>query len=116
MDPNTAGWVLIAALALPLVGAALMLLLPNDDEERIKRFAVLVTGVSFALVTAMTVAFYYSRSGELQFVTNVAWIDAINQAAASTASAASLPSSVAGRAAAGVGAAAAAVAGQRPRH
>jgi NADH-quinone oxidoreductase subunit M len=78
MDPNTAGWVLIAALALPLVGAALMLLLPKDDEARIKRFAVLVTGVSFALVTAMTVAFDYSRSGELQFVTNVAWIDAIN--------------------------------------
>jgi hypothetical protein len=54
MDPNTAGWVLIAALALPLVGAALMLLLPKDDEQRIMRFAVLVTGVSFALVTAMT--------------------------------------------------------------
>lgn len=78
MDPNTAGWVLIAALALPLVGAALMLLLPKDDEVRIKRFAVLVTGVSFALVTAMTLAFDYGRSGELQFVTNVAWIDAIN--------------------------------------
>jgi NADH-quinone oxidoreductase subunit M len=78
MDPNTSGWVLIAALALPLVGAALMLLLPKDDEARIKRFAVLVTGVSFALVTAMTLAFDYGRSGELQFVTNVAWIDAIN--------------------------------------
>ena len=78
MDPNTAGWVLVAALALPLVGAALMLLLPKDDERRIMRFAVLVTGVSFALVAAMTAAFDYGRSGELQFVTNVAWIDAIN--------------------------------------
>jgi NADH-quinone oxidoreductase subunit M len=78
MDPNTAGWVLIAALALPLAGAALMLLLPKDDERRIKRFAVVVTGLAFALVTAMTVAFDYGRSGELQFVTDVAWIDAIN--------------------------------------
>ncbi len=78
MDPNTAGWVLIAALALPLVGAALMLLLPKEDETRIKRFAVLVTGASFALVTALVLAFDYSRSGELQFVTDVAWIEAIN--------------------------------------
>jgi NADH-quinone oxidoreductase subunit M len=78
MDPNTAGWALIAALALPLVGAAMMLFIPSSADRTIRRFAVVVTGVSFALVAAITASFDYGRSGELQFVTDVAWIEAIN--------------------------------------
>jgi hypothetical protein len=78
MDPNTAGWALIAALALPLVGAALMLFIPSSADRTIRRFAVVVTGVAFALVTVLTASFDYGRSGELQFVTDVAWIEAIN--------------------------------------
>jgi hypothetical protein len=78
MDPNTAGWVLIAALALPLGRRGADAAPAEGRRARIMRFAVLVTGVSFALVTAMTLAFDYGRSGELQFVTDVAWIDAIN--------------------------------------
>jgi len=78
MDPNTAGWVLSTALALPLVGAALMLFIPSEADRTIRRFAVVVTGVAFAFVTALTLAFDYGRSGELQFVVDVAWIDAIN--------------------------------------
>jgi NADH-quinone oxidoreductase subunit M len=78
MDPNTAGWALVAALALPLLGAAMMLLIPSSADRTIRRFAVVVTGVAFALVVAITAAFDYGRSGELQFVTDVAWIEAIN--------------------------------------
>jgi NADH-quinone oxidoreductase subunit M len=78
MDPNTAGWALITALALPLVGAALMLFIPSSADRTIRRFAVVVTGVAFAFVTVLTASFDYGRSGELQFVTDVAWIEAIN--------------------------------------
>jgi NADH-quinone oxidoreductase subunit M len=78
MDPNTAGWALITALALPLVGAALMLFIPSSADRTTRRFAVVVTGVAFAFVTVLTASFDYGRSGELQFVTDVAWIEAIN--------------------------------------
>ncbi len=78
MDPNTAGWALVAALLLPVAGAVAMLLIPAEADRTIRRFAVVVTGAAFALVTALTAAFDFGRSGELQFVVDLPWIPAIN--------------------------------------
>ncbi|MEX2328349.1 MAG: hypothetical protein WD575_01355, partial [Nitriliruptoraceae bacterium] len=78
MDPNTASWALVVALFLPLAGAGLIALLPGDLDRMIRRTAVWLTGVPFALVVAIAAGFDYSRSGELQFVTDVPWIPAIN--------------------------------------
>ncbi len=78
MDPNTASWALVVALFLPLAGAGLIALLPGDLDRMIRRAAVWLTGVPLALVVAIAAGFDYSRSGELQFVTDVAWIPAIN--------------------------------------
>ena len=78
MDPNTAGWALVVALFLPLAGAVLLSLMPSHRDREIRRTAVVITGVAFALVVALTASFDFSRSGELQFTTDVGWITAIN--------------------------------------
>jgi NADH-quinone oxidoreductase subunit M len=78
MDPNTAGWALVVALFLPLVGAGALAMIPSSMDRQIRRAAVVITGVAFALVVAITAAFDFGRSGELQFTTDVGWITAIN--------------------------------------
>ncbi len=78
MDPNTAGWALVVALFLPLVGAGLLVLMPASKDAQIRRAAVAITAVSFAVVAAVTASFDFSRAGELQFTTDVAWITAID--------------------------------------
>jgi NADH-quinone oxidoreductase subunit M len=78
MDPNTAGWALVVALFLPLVGAAVLSLMPASMDQQIRRAAVAITGVAFALVALLTASFDFGRSGELQFVTDASWISAID--------------------------------------
>ncbi|MCC5948777.1 MAG: NADH-quinone oxidoreductase subunit M [Nitriliruptoraceae bacterium] len=78
MDPNTAGWALVVALFLPLVGAGLLSLMPAAMDQQIRRAAVVITTVAFALVAVITASFDYGRSGELQFTTDVSWITAID--------------------------------------
>src|SRR5690606_28799411 len=69
---------LVVALFLPLVGAGVLALMPSAKDRAIRRTAVVITGVSFALVTAITAAFDYARTDVLQFTTDVLWIPAIN--------------------------------------
>ncbi len=78
MDPNTAGWALVVALFLPLAGAGLLTLIPARLDAEIRRAAVAISAVGFALVAVITASFDYSRAGELQFTTDVAWITAID--------------------------------------
>jgi NADH-quinone oxidoreductase subunit M len=46
--------------------------------SEIRWAAVAITAVAFAVVVAITAGFDYSRTGELQFVTDVSWIAAID--------------------------------------
>ena len=78
MDPNTAGWALVVALFLPLVGAGALALIPASLDRVIRRAAVAITAVAFALVVAITAGFDFDASGDLQFVTDVSWISAID--------------------------------------
>jgi NADH-quinone oxidoreductase subunit M len=78
MDPNTAGWALVVALFLPLVGAGALALMPARLDRQIRQAAVVITGVSFALVVAITASFDFGRSEVLQFETDVSWITAID--------------------------------------
>jgi NADH-quinone oxidoreductase subunit M len=78
MNPDTAGWALTVALFLPLVGAGLLALMPARLDREIRWAAVGITAVAFALVALITASFDYGRTGELQFVTDVAWINAID--------------------------------------
>jgi NADH-quinone oxidoreductase subunit M len=78
MDPQTAGWALVVALFLPLVGAGLLTLIPARLDQQIRQATVVITGVAFALVAAITAAFDFGDAGALQFQTNIEWISAID--------------------------------------
>jgi NADH-quinone oxidoreductase subunit M len=78
MDPQTAGWALVVALFLPLVGAGALALIPSRLDQLIRQATVVITGVSFALVAVIAASFDYGDAGTLQFVTDVEWISAIN--------------------------------------
>jgi NADH-quinone oxidoreductase subunit M len=78
MNPDTAGWALVVALFLPLVGAGALALMPSRLDQEIRRAAVVITGVAFALVAVITASFDFSRAGDLQFATDVSWISAID--------------------------------------
>ncbi|MEX1164505.1 MAG: NADH-quinone oxidoreductase subunit M [Nitriliruptor sp.] len=78
MNPDTAGWALTVALFLPLVGAGLLALMPARLDREIRWAAVGITAVAFALVAVITASFDFSRTAELQFVTDVNWISAIS--------------------------------------
>lgn len=78
MESDTAGWLLTAAVFTPLIGAGVLALLPPADDRLIRRTAVVITGAAFALAVAVTAGFDFGRAGDLQFVTDVSWIEAIN--------------------------------------
>ncbi|MEX2324212.1 MAG: NADH-quinone oxidoreductase subunit M [Nitriliruptoraceae bacterium] len=78
MDPNTASWALVVALFMPLAGAAVLSVMPSAMDQVIRRTAVVITGIAFALVAWLTASFDYTRSGELQFTSDAMWIPAIN--------------------------------------
>jgi len=77
MFPTTAGWALTIAVFLPVLGAAVLAVMPSDKDQLIRRTGVVLTGVSFLWVVAMTASFDFGASASLQFETDVAWIDAI---------------------------------------
>ena len=72
---NDQGWLLTIALFMPIAGAGLLAMMPAAKEQLIKRTAVAWTGVSFALVSLITIGFDYGRTGELQYETDVTWIE-----------------------------------------
>src|SRR6056297_904129 len=78
MDPNTAGWALVVALFLPLAGAGVLSLMPASMDREIRRAAVAITAVGFALVAAIAASFDFARAGDLQFTIDVPWITAID--------------------------------------
>src|SRR5680860_411644 len=67
MDPNTAGWALVVALFLPLAGAGALTLMPASMDREIRRGAVVITAIAFALVSVIALSFDFERAGELQF-------------------------------------------------
>jgi NADH-quinone oxidoreductase subunit M len=71
-------WGLSLAIFVPLFGAAIMLLIPREQESAHK-FIALVTSLATALVGVLLIAnFDFDTSQELQFFKNAPWIDAIN--------------------------------------
>jgi NADH-quinone oxidoreductase subunit M len=74
---NEQGWLLTVALFLPLLGAAVLLLIPAAADRLIKRAAVVLTGVSFAAAALVTAGFDFGAGGEIQYETTVTWIEAI---------------------------------------
>jgi NADH-quinone oxidoreductase subunit M len=71
-------WALTLIVFLPLVGAAIVMLLPRENEDAIKSVALLATLASFAVTIAVLFRFNYDHTGVLQFNVDKRWIDVIN--------------------------------------
>ncbi len=71
-------WGLSLAIFIPLVGAAVMMIIPRAQEELHKWIALLTTTLVFAVTILVAVYFDYDNSGQLQYVVNHNWIEAIN--------------------------------------
>jgi len=71
-------WGLTAATFLPLVGAALMMVIPRAEEALHKLVALLTTLAVFAIGVALIANFDFDRTRTLQYVVDRSWIDVIN--------------------------------------
>src|SRR5437588_6271969 len=71
-------WALTAAIFLPVIGAALLGLVPRRAELTLKAGALLASAASLGLVIYLIARFDYGHSSHFQFVVNDRWIDVIH--------------------------------------
>ncbi len=71
-------WGLTAVIFVPLVGAAVMMLIPEREEETHKLIALLSSLVTLGFVAALMIEFDYGDAGTMQFVQDKGWINVIN--------------------------------------
>ncbi len=69
---------LTAAIFLPVVGAAVLGLIPRSQEKLLKVVALLVTLATTGITVYLLANFDYGDSERLQFVADHRWIDVIN--------------------------------------
>ncbi|MCC5580548.1 NADH-quinone oxidoreductase subunit M [Microtetraspora sp. AC03309] len=70
-------WIPIAMLAVPLLGAA-VLLLPRFAGRVPRGYGLAVSGVTLALAVAMAAVFDYGDTARMQFQTDVPWIPGLD--------------------------------------
>ncbi len=71
-------WVLPLVVFLPVIGAAVMLLVPGTRVTELKAIALISSLVAAVVGVYLLFAFDYGAAGELQFVVDKGWIDVIN--------------------------------------
>ncbi len=71
-------WGLSAIIFIPLIGAAVMMLIPEREEATHKAIALLTSLVTLGFVGALMIDFDYDAAGTLQYVQDKGWIDVIN--------------------------------------
>jgi NADH-quinone oxidoreductase subunit M len=71
-------WALTLAVFIPLVGMALVLLLPRAHEKAVKVTALVTSLATLGVGIGMLTDFDYGTSGRLQFQANEKWIPFIN--------------------------------------
>src|ERR1051326_4637877 len=71
-------WGLTLAVFVPLVGLAVLLLIPRGSEEVHRAVALVTTVVTAAVGIALAIKFDYGASRSLQFEINKSWIDVIS--------------------------------------
>ncbi|MEA2022943.1 MAG: NADH-quinone oxidoreductase subunit M [Actinomycetota bacterium] len=78
MEWFDSGWGLSLIVFLPLVGALILAAIPRANEAGIKWVALITALVTFALAIVVAVRFDYGAAAELQFGTDLTWIEAIS--------------------------------------
>lgn len=76
MDKYT--WALPVVTFLPLVGALIMMVIPKSEEQMLKVVGLATTLATAAVGLFIFVKFNYDRGGEMQYVVDKSWINAIN--------------------------------------
>jgi len=71
-------WGLTLVVFLPVVGMAVVLLIPRGDERSLKMAALATTLVTFGATVGVLVDFDYGRTGAMQLEVNRKWIDVIH--------------------------------------
>src|ERR687892_1595175 len=77
MDWFDSGWGLTLAVFLPVVGMAIVLLLPRAEEQAIKVVSLVTTVATLVVGIGLLARFDYDKTGALQFQVNKSWIDVI---------------------------------------
>ncbi len=78
MEDLLDSWGPTAAVFLPVVGAALMLVVPKAQEQLHKTIALVSSLAVFGVLIAIAGYFDYAQGGTLQYVVDQSWIEAIN--------------------------------------
>src|ERR1044072_6470760 len=71
-------WALTLAIFLPLVGLAVVLVIPRAKEELIKQVTLITTLVTLAVGVVILFRFDYDAADKLQFTVDKSWIDVIS--------------------------------------
>ncbi|TDC98193.1 NADH-quinone oxidoreductase subunit M [Nonomuraea deserti] len=68
------GWLLVALLAVPLLGALLLLLAPHALRPHLRAYGLVLSGVTLALAVLLVAAFDYGQAARPQFEIDLPWI------------------------------------------
>ncbi|MEO3799553.1 NADH-quinone oxidoreductase subunit M [Nonomuraea sp. B1E8] len=68
------GWLPVALLAVPLLGALLLLLAPRALRPRLRAYGLVLSGVTLALAVLLVAAFDYGQAARPQFEIDQPWI------------------------------------------
>ena len=71
-------WALTLAVFIPLVGMAIVMLMPRAEEQAVKVVALLTSLVTLAVGVGLLARFDYGKTSTLQFQVNKSWIDLIH--------------------------------------
>lgn len=71
-------WLLTLVVFVPLVGAALIALVPKGSKSAIHGIGLLSSGIALVLGIIALVRFDFGRSKDMQFEVNTSWITSIN--------------------------------------
>ncbi|MFM8304332.1 MAG: NADH-quinone oxidoreductase subunit M, partial [Actinomycetota bacterium] len=71
-------WALTLAVFTPLVGMAIVMVIPRAEEAAIKVVALLTSLVTLAIGIGILADFDYDRTAKMQFQVDKSWIEVIN--------------------------------------
>jgi len=71
-------WLLPLVVFVPLVGAALLALVPKGSKGAIHGISLLSSGIALILGIVALFRFDFGRSKDIQFDVNASWISSIN--------------------------------------